>query len=304
MRNRLLLVAAALLFSTGGAAIKFASLSGWQVASFRSAVAAVVLWAVVPQARRAWHWGMVPVGAAYAATLILFVLANRLTTSANAIFLQSCAPVCVLLLAPVVLHEPIRRADVWYILAVGLGLALFFVGRDTAVATAPDPPRGNLLGLGSGVAYALMLVGLRWHGRRGVRDSGIGIVVLGNLMAFALALPMALPLGGLGGRDAAAIVYLGAVQIGLAYWCLTRALRYVPAFEATAMLQLEPAMSPVWTWLVYRERPTAWALAGGAAIVSATLANTWWSRRGRTECATTESRVNLKPVALPRSGPV
>jgi drug/metabolite transporter (DMT)-like permease len=279
VRNRLLLVAAGLLFSTGGAAIKAASLTGWQVASFRPGLAAVVLLAALPNARRRWHWRMLGVAAAYAATLILFVLANRLTTSANAIFLQSTAPLYVLLLGPFLLHEPIRRADLFYILAVGAGLALFFAGRDTVAVTASDPPRGNLLALASGVTYALMLAGLRWHGRRGGEDSGIATVVAGNLIAFVAALPMALPLHAFGVRDAAVILYLGAVQIGLAYWCLTRAIRHVAAFEATTMLQVEPAMNPVWTWLVHGERPTAWALAGGALIVSATLLNTWYGRR-------------------------
>jgi len=191
VRNRLLLVSTGLLFSTGGAAIKAASLTGWQVASFRSAVAAVVLLAVLPDARRQWHWRMLPVSAAYAATLILFVLANRLTTSANAIFLQATAPLYLLLLGPFLLHEPIRRADLFYILAVGAGLVLFFAGRDTVAATAPDPPRGNLLALASGVTYALMLAGLRWRGRQGGADSGLATVAAGNVFAFAAALPMA-----------------------------------------------------------------------------------------------------------------
>ena len=270
---------AGLLFSTGGAAIKAASLSGWQVASFRSGLAAVVLLAVLPGARRGWHWRMLPVAVAYAATLILFVLANRLTTSANAIFLQSTAPLYVLLLSPVLLHERIRRADVFYILAVGAGLVLFFAGRDTVAVTAPNPPRGNLLALASGMTYALMLAGLRWHGRRGGEDYGIATVAAGTLIAFLAALPMALPMHAFGARDAAVILYLGAAQIGLAYWCLTRAIRHVPAFEATTMLQVEPAMNPVWTWLVHGERPTPWSLAGGAVIVTATLVNTWWGSR-------------------------
>jgi drug/metabolite transporter (DMT)-like permease len=275
----LLLVAAALLFSTGGAAIKTASLTGWQVASFRSGLAALVLLAAIPDARRRWHWSMLPVAAAYAATLILFVLANRLTTSANAIFLQATAPLYVLLLGPRLLHEPIRRNDLFYILAVGAGLTLFFAGRDAVAVTAPDPPRGNLLALASGVTYALMLLGLRWHGRRGGADTGLATVVAGNLIAFGAALPMALPVHAFGVRDAAVILYLGVAQVGLAYWCLTRAIRHVPAFEATTMLQLEPAMSPVWTWLAHGERPTTWALAGGAVIVTATLLNTWFGRR-------------------------
>ena len=170
----------------------------------------------------------------------------------------------------------------FYILAICAGLALFFVGRDPVAITAPDPPRGNLLALASGVTYALMLAGLRWHGRRGGQDYGMATVAAGNLIAFLAALPMALPIHAFGVRDAAVILYLGDAQIGLAYWCLTRAIRHVPAFEATTMLQVEPAMNPVWTWLIHGERPTPWSLAGGAVIVTATLVNTWCRRRRTT----------------------
>jgi drug/metabolite transporter (DMT)-like permease len=272
------IVAAALLFSTGGAAVKAATLTGWQVASFRSGLAAIVLLAALPAARRGWNWRMLPVAAAYAATLTLFVLANRLTTAANAIFLQATAPLYVLLLGPWLLHERVRRTDIFYISAVALGLALFFVGRDTAVATAPDPPRGNILALASGVTYALMLAGMRWQGKHGEPDAGLKTVVAGNVLACLLALPAALPVRSWNGADAAVILYLGLFQVGLAYWCLTRAIRHVPAFEATTMLQLEPAMSPFWTWLVHREIPSTWAMAGGMLIISATLANTWRNR--------------------------
>src|ERR1035437_2202074 len=137
LRNRLLLVAAAVLFSTGGAAIKAAALTPWQVASFRSGVAALALLLVVPEARKGWSWRVAPVGAAYAATLILFVLATRLTTAANAIFLQSTAPLYLLLLGPWLLREPIRRSDIVYILAIAAGMALFSLGAPRAAASPP-----------------------------------------------------------------------------------------------------------------------------------------------------------------------
>jgi DME family drug/metabolite transporter len=283
LRHRLLLAFAALLFSTGGAAFKAASLTGWQLASLRSLVAALVLMLAIPAARRGWRWSMAPVAAAYAGTLVLFALANRLTTSANAIYLQSTAPIYVLLLGPWLLHERVRRTDVFYIVLVGAGLGLFALGRDTAVATAPNPPLGNLLALASGVTYALMLAGLRWFGRHGESGDAISTVAAGNLMAFAIALPMALPVSHARPADALVILYLGAIQVGLAYWCLTTAIRHVPAFEATTMLQVEPAMNPVWTWLLHGEKPNVWAVAGGAVIMGATIWNTWLqSRRGAT----------------------
>ncbi len=280
IRNRILLFTAAFLFSTGGAAIKSAELTGWQVASFRSGVAAVVLFLVVPEARRRWSWRIVPVAVAYAATLISFVLANRLTTSADAIFLQSTAPLYLLLLGPLLLREPIRGPDLVYIAIVAAGMTVFFVGSEAALATAPDPHRGNLVAVCSGFFYACMLAGLRWLGRHPEGNAGITTVALGNFFACVAALPMALPVHTVTGGDVATILYLGVVQIGVAYVCLTRAIRHVPALEASTILMLEPAMNPVWTWFVHGERPGVWQVTGGALILTATLVNTWRSHRG------------------------
>jgi drug/metabolite transporter (DMT)-like permease len=274
-------VAAAILFSTGGAAIKAASFTGWQVASFRSAAAAAALLLLVPEARRGWSWRVLPVGAAYATELILFVLATRLTTAANAIFLQSTAPLYLLLLGPWLLREPIRRSDLGYMAALAAGMSLFALGGQRAVATAPDPHAGNLLALASGLAWALTLAGLRWLSRQKTGNAGMAAVTAGNLMAFLVALPMALPVTSASPSGVAVILYLGVFQIGLAYCCLTRAVRHVTAFEATTTLLLEPVLNPVWTWLIHGERPGPWPLAGGGVILSATLIHAW--RRSRLE---------------------
>lgn len=275
LRHRLLLVSAAILFSTGGAAFKWITLNAWQVAGFRSAIAAAVLLIALPEARRGWSWRIVPVAMAYAATLVTFVVANKLTTAANAIFLQSTAPLYLLLLGPLVLREPLRRADVVYMLGVAFGITLFFVGTETAVATAPDPPRGNAVALVSGVVYALMLVGLRWLARDTKGSAGLAASVLGNIFAFVCTMPLALPVAFVSGGDIAALVYLGVVQIGLAYVLLTKGLRHVPAVEATTVLMLEPALNPVWSWLVHGERPGPLSLTGGSIILLASIVNTW-----------------------------
>ena len=113
---------AALLFSTGGAAIKSTSMTAWQVACFRSGVAALVLFVALPQWRRFWSPRPMLVGVAYAATMILYVTANKLTTAANAIFLQSTAPMYLLLLGPLLLREKIRPRDLSYTAAMVVGV--------------------------------------------------------------------------------------------------------------------------------------------------------------------------------------
>ena len=275
---RLLVLAAAALFSTGGAAIKAASLNSWQVAGFRSGVAALAILLLIPEARRNWRWRYVPVAAAYALTLLFFVTANKLTTAANAIFLQSAAPLFVLAIGPLVLKEPIRRSDLLLMAGVAGGMALFFSGHEAAVTTAPNPARGNIFGALSAVTYAITIAGLRWaeRGHATGTSAGMVTVLMGNLLACAATLPMALPVAVWRWRDAAVIGWLGVFQIALAYFCLTRGMRHVPAFEATTLLLLEPALNPVWTWLAHGERPAALSLVGGAVILSSTLLNSWW----------------------------
>lgn len=266
-RGRLELAGAAVLFSTGGAAIKAASLGAWAVASFRSGVAVVALVLLVPEARRVPGPRHLLVGVAYAATLTLFVIANKLTTSANTIFLQSTAPLYLLVLGPLLLGEQGDRRDLPTLAALALGMALIVGGGETAVRTAPDPVRGNLLAAASGVAWAITIAGLRWLGRAG--ESGLGAVVAGNVLACAVGLPLALPAEGRA-IDWVVIAYLGTVQIGLAYVLVTRALRTVRALEASLLLLIEPALNPLWAWAVHGERPGPWSLAGGALILAAT----------------------------------
>jgi DME family drug/metabolite transporter len=282
---RLQLTGAAVLFSTGGAAIKAAAFTGWQIASFRSGIAALALLLMAPVVRRGWTRQATLVGVAYAGCLTLFVLANRLTTAANTIFLQSTAPLYLLVLAPWLLKEPVRRQDIGFMLAVGLGLMLFFVGVEQPAVTAPDPVTGNLLALASGFCWALAVCGLRWLTAREGRGSPLAAVVSGNITAFLICLPFALPIGLHSATDWSLIVYLGVFQIALAYVLVTRAINHIPALEASLLLLIEPVLNPIWAWLIQGEVPGAWALLGGAIILGATTARSLADRRVATEPA-------------------
>ena len=275
--SRLAVAGAALLFSTGGTAIKLTSLSPWQVASFRSGIAALALAVMVPRALRSLSRRSLLVGVAYAATMVLYVAANKYTTAANAIFLQSTAPLYVLILSPRLLGERVHRSDLGWMALIGLGLAGFFVGHPQAFATAPRPGLGNLLGAVSGLTWALCILGLRWlgslemSGRGGLRERpGAAAAIAGNLLACLVCLPWALPVSGAGLGDWLPVVHLGVLQIGLAYVLLTQGLERVPALEASLLLLIEPAFSPIWAWLVHGEVPGAWPLAGGGLILVAT----------------------------------
>jgi drug/metabolite transporter (DMT)-like permease len=265
---RLELLATAVLFSTGGAAIKAASFDGWQVASLRSGIAFLAVLLLLREARTRWTRHAILVGAGYAATMILFVQSTKLTTAANAIFLQSTAPIYLVLLGPWLLGESNRKRDFIFLAVMGVGLLCFFVGTEPPVVTAPRPLEGNILALLSGLSWALTVAGLRYLGKS-APASGVQAVAAGNLIAFLFCLPFALPLASAGAKDWLVIVYLGVFQIGLAYFLLTRAIRSVRALDASLLLLIEPVLNPVWAWIVHGERPGAWALVGGAIILAA-----------------------------------
>jgi drug/metabolite transporter (DMT)-like permease len=275
-RNRahgaLAAIAAAILFSTGGAAIKMDAFSGMQVASLRSAIAActLLLWT---RGRIVWGWPTLAVAAVYAATLTLFVTSTKLTTAANAIFLQSTAPLYILVLAPLLLGERFRRSDIPFVAAFATGLVMCVLGRPAATATAPDPATGNLLGVLCSVTWALTLLGLRWAERRHARI-GISAVVVGNAIAFLVGVPFLLPLPAASPAEWATLAYLGVIQIAVAYVFLTRAIAELPALDVSLLLLLEPVLNPVWTWLIRGESPGHWTLLGGAIILVTTAART------------------------------
>src|SRR5262245_56387082 len=120
-----LLVLCAVLWSTGGLLIKSIAWPALAVAGMRSAIAAIVLLLVLRTWRLRWSWWLGSGALAGAASMLGFVVATRLTTAANAIFLVYTAPLYVALLSPWVLHEPIRRGDWLILLLAVLGLGCF-----------------------------------------------------------------------------------------------------------------------------------------------------------------------------------
>ncbi len=285
---RVLVLLAALLFSTGGAGIKATDLNAWQIAALRSCAAALFLAVAAAGRDFTLTRPVLVVGAAQALTQVTFVAANKLTTAANSVFFQGTAPLYIAMLGPWLLHEYLSRRDYPVLGAIVLGIALLFVDPGARGATAPNPLLGNVVGLFSGFCWALTVMGLRWIARRdpaGARAAASSATVVGSLLVATVCLPIGLPIGGASASDFAIVAWLGVFQVGLAYLLLTRSLSHVPAVDASLLLLAEPALSPVWAWLVHGETPGAWPLAGGILIVGATGWKTWRDARRAAQSA-------------------
>ena len=272
LKARLNLVVGALLFSTGGVAIKTATLTGWQLSCFRSFVAGIAILLLVPKARRGWSWRSLLVAIPYATTFTLFTLANKLTTAANAIFLQDTAPFYILLLGPMLLGERIRRKDIAFMLALALGLALIFGSIRAPMDTATNPDLGNLLAACAGVSWALTVIGLRWLAVRSREhdEQPEAALVTGGFVASLVAVSFAFPVQSPSVSNWLIVLYLGVFQIGLAYVLITEGMRYIPALESSLLLLVEPVFSPIWAWLLLAESPGTLAILGGGVVILAT----------------------------------
>lgn len=276
------ILAAAVLWSTGGLFIKWVSLDAIGITLWRSVFAGLTLALVfrvplrVPPGERLLTFA---IALSYAAMLLLFVVATRLTTAANAIFLQYTAPLYVVVLSRWLLAERPSAVDVGCVVVAVGGMALFFVGRIEA-----SDVKGNLCAIASGIAFALFLTFSRWRGS--TPNTRPRAMVLGNA---GLAIAMLVALGVRRDSapftpsldDAAALVFLGVVQIGLAYVCFTFAIARITALEAALIGMLEPVLNPVWVFLALDERPGWWAVAGGAVIIAAIVLRTWHAARPR-----------------------
>jgi drug/metabolite transporter (DMT)-like permease len=260
-RPVLLLILTAVLWSLGGVLIKSIEWNPLAVSGGRSAIAVVVLGTFFPTLWRKISWRTLPGALAYTATVTLFVFATKLTTAANAIFLQYTAPIYIALFGPWLLQERANKLD-WILISLGLGgILLFFFDQLSFRGTL-----GVVLALASGVSYAFLAIALRRE-----RDgSPEAVVLLGNLLTVIVAAPAMFPLENLN-RNLPWLLALGIVQLTLPYLTYSAAIRHIRALDAAIISFIEPILNPIWVLIVMHEHASAWTLIGGAIVLSTSL---------------------------------
>jgi len=247
------------LWSLGGLLIKLVAWNPLAISGARSAIASLVLLAFIRKPRLTWSRIQISGAIAYAATVILFVAATKLTTAANAILLQYTAPVYAALLGAWLLKERVAWLD-WLTIAVVIGgMALFFLDKLTVGGLW-----GNGLSIASGVSYASLIVLLRAQ-----KDgSPVESVLLGNVLTVVIGLPFMFR-GAPGLSGWVGLILLGVFQLGLSYVAYTTAIRHITALEAALIPAIEPILNPLWVFLVMGEAPGRWAFLGGAVVLAA-----------------------------------
>lgn len=251
---------AAILWSTGGLFIKLLPFDSFTILCYRSACAALIFgWS---GRRNLFNFSKtsVFVSCCYAGLLMCFVTSTKLTTAANAIFLQYTAPAYILLLEPVLFKLKLERINVVTVIVCFIGMSLFLFG-DLSLGNMT----GNLIALGSGILLAAVMLGQRFN----APERNEPAIFWGNILVILIGLPWYLNSPAPTAPEWGMLLFLGFIQIGLGYWLFTYGLQRTLAVESAMLAVLEPILNPVWVYLGYGEAPSRLAIIGGIIIILA-----------------------------------
>ncbi|MDA3845201.1 MAG: DMT family transporter [Vallitaleaceae bacterium] len=252
------LIVAALLWSTGGMLIKLIDGHALAISSSRAGIAAIILliynrFRITRLTKTQWLIALF-----YSLTVIQFVAANKLTTSANAIFLQFTAAIWVAIFSRLFLKTRLRKSDLISIIIIMFSLTLFFINKFETGNII-----GNILGLSSGISFAgfIVLIGTQKEG------SGIQPLIYGNVFTFLVGLPF-YTVTMLGTSSMIGIILLGLFQIGISYIIYSKSMEYATALDGILIPVIEPILNPIWVVLLVHEIPSIYAIIGGIIMIT------------------------------------
>jgi len=270
-RGRLLILAAAVLWSTAGVFIKSPILGGIEpvtvrgplLACGRTAFAALLLLAFRPWRLIRWRVGLLPLLFSFATMNVLLVCSMTRADAGDVIFLQYSAPLWVCVLAAIWLREPLVKSNLIALVIGMAGVAVIVV----ASVSSPDWI-GVLLALGSGAGYAGVILSLR-----ALRDEdSIGLIFLCLCLSALVLTPwLAGAVHHLNGGHILWLAIFSVVQMGIPYILFARGLRRVTAQEGSLITLLEPVLNPLWVLLLWQMPVAPHTMMGGALILAALL---------------------------------
>jgi len=256
----------ALLWSSGGLFIKVLTLDAYQISFYRSLIAAItiIIISVVRKINLKFEFDIISVlcSLMYSFILVLFVIATKLTTAANAIFLQFTAPIYLLLLEPIFLKTKFDKKNMIALSFCLLGMVMFFFGKLDMTSI-----QGNLIAIGSGISFALFTLFLKWKKQLHKTENTIIYIIAGNLLVCVFCLPMVYDKLAIDFSQTLILIYMGVFQIGISYIIFNEGIKYISATESMIIAMLEAILNPIWVYIGVGEVPSVYAVIGSVIIL-------------------------------------
>jgi drug/metabolite transporter, DME family len=257
-RARLCILGAAVLWSLAGVFIKTLALDPLAIVFYRSLFAALFFAPLVKSSSWKFPLPLLVSAVSYTAAVSAFVAANKLTSAANAIVLQYTAPIFVFIFARVLFGERISRVNLLALAACTLGVAIIYVGSG-----GERDVQGVGVALFSGLCFASYMTNLRF-----LKDIDARWLTFANNVACSLLLlPWVAGALAIDTSDAAVLLVMGIIQLGIPYFLFSKGLERIPLQEAALIVLVEPVLNPIWVAAVYGEKPAPATLMGGALIL-------------------------------------
>jgi drug/metabolite transporter, DME family len=269
-RKGLILISlTAFLWSSSGLFIKILTINAFVISFYRSLIASITLLAITyaKEKRISFEFDSLTVLASvfYSGILIFFVIANKLTTSANAIFLQFTAPIYLLFLEPLFLRTKFRRKDLITIIICVAGMFLFFMGKLDI-----GNIYGNIIAVITGICFAFFSLFIKWKRNLG-RENTIISIIFGNFLVAIISFAVIGTEMTITSTQFFILLYMGVIQIGVSYFIFNIGIKYISATETMIIGMLEAIFNPIWVFLGVGEIPSLTAIIGGAIILTAIL---------------------------------
>lgn len=264
----------ALLWSSSGLFIKILNLDALQISFYRSGIAAITVFFISVLRSKGnskslkIQFDRISILSAvfYAGILIFFVVATKMTTAANAIFLQFTAPIYLLALEPVFLKTKFEPKNLITIAITVCGMVLFFFGRLELGSIY-----GNLFAITSGICFAVFSLLLRKQRIEQKTENTLSSIIMGNVLVVVVAFFFIFPNFALSSSETLILLYMGIFQIGISYVIFNVGIKYVSATESMIIATMEAIFNPIWVFLGIGETPSIYAIAGGLIILTAIL---------------------------------
>lgn len=268
------MLACAALWSIAGIFIKLIPWSAFAISSIRSLVAGITLLVFIKinKYKIIFNKHTLVAGLFMGLTYTSFVLANKLTTAANAIVLQFTAPLFIVVISAVLYHQKIRRNDLIAVLCTMVGIAMFFLDKLEGGYLA-----GNIVAIIAGAFMACMYMTTG----NAESEERFSAILIGQIIAFLIGFPAVItthPVFSAG--PVACILILGILQLGIPYILYAKASEYCPPLACSLLGAVEPLLNPLWVFLFDGEKPGLWALCGAVIVVASV---TLWCAFGNKE---------------------
>ena len=261
LTGALMVLTAALLWSSNAPLVRWVTVDPFTTASLRALIAAAVLAPFFRPKRIRFNKDLICFLGCFTVLSTGVVLAIKMTGAPIAVGMQYTSGLWLFLCSrPKKKDFALSRIWPLVILSAGVIISMFSKADNVTMA-------GNLIALTTGFSFA----GMTHFAKKIDTDQPINLSFLGNLtlgiITMIIAHPAPATFAAITTTEWFVFLYLGAIQIGVAYSLYYAGLRYTSASTASMLAPLEMILGPIWSAIFLMQYPDWIGIVGFVLVI-------------------------------------